>query len=68
MVHRTILIVVERQSSLIRRNDMGETQTKKRGKALMQMDSVNLVIVKSLPTISLLVGQELMRFKLLQKL
>ena len=47
---------------------MEGTQMKKQGKVLMQMDSVNLVIAKSLPIISLLVGQELMRFKLLQKL
>ena len=47
---------------------MEGTQMKKQGKVPMQMDSVNLVIAKSLPIISLLVGQELMRFKLLQKL
>ena len=67
-VLKTILIAVERQWSLIWRNEMEGTQMKKQGKVLMQMDSVNLVIAKSLPIISLLVGQELMRFKLLQKL
>ena len=67
-VLKTILIAVERQWSLIWRNEMEGTQMKKQGKVLMRMASVNLVIAKSLPIIYLLVGQELMRFKLLQKL